>query len=315
MAVSPPSSTSVFQSAWKAINHNGWLKFLSVVFAMVLFFLVRAEQVKEYTKVAKIRIVTSSQVIVVGPSERAIDVTVRLPRAIFFRQPTDQELIGEIDASRLRPGKIRVRLGRENFPTLDKKFALTIHDPWIEFELDNLIKKSVAVRAILQGLPKEGLGIDRVIVEPREVEVSGAKREVSKFETLSTSPINIENIDRNFTTLTKLVVDDSSSMRVSHEKVNVQVFIGAQKVSRMFRSIPVQFPRTQRVELKPAFVDVELQGAEDVMETLTNAEVLATIDTADLNNNWQERKVSISIPANTTLVRTLPDTVQARRRK
>lgn len=150
MTVSPPSSTSFFQSVWKTINHNGWLKFLSVVFAMVLFFLVRAEQVKEYTKVAKIRIVTSSQVIVVGSPERAIDVTVRLPRAIFFRQPTDQELIGEIDASRLRSGKIRVRLGRENFPTLDKKFALTIHDPWIEFELDNLIKKSVAVRAILQ---------------------------------------------------------------------------------------------------------------------------------------------------------------------
>lgn len=298
----------------RLFTHNGWLKLISLIIAVFLYLIVRSEQVREFNKVAKVRIVTSPSLIVVGPSERAVDVTVRLPRSIFFRQPTEKELVGEIDASHEKVGKFRVRLTREHFPDLDKRFTLVIPDSWLEIELDQRVKKRVTVRAILQGLPKEGMSIDRVIVDPREVEVSGAKREVSKIETLSTSPINIENIDRNFSSLTKLVVDETSSMRLSHDKVNVQVIVGPLRTSRVFKLIPVEGNPATRVEIRPPRIDVEIQGQRELIDVLKPNEIHAAVDTTGLSANWQERKVTLRIPPNTTLVEAVPETVSVRKK-
>lgn len=298
----------------RLFTHNGWLKLVSLIFAIFLYLIVRSEQVREFTKVAKVRVLTAPDTIVVGPSERAVDVTVRFPGSIFFRQPVEKELLGVIDATHDRMGKIRIRLTRENFPDLDKRFTLVIHDPWLEIDLDKRDKKKVSVRAVLQGLPKEGLSIDRVIVEPREVEVSGARREISKIETLSTSPINIELIDRNFSSLTKLVFEESSSIRVSHDKVNVQVIVGPEKVSRVLKGVPVM-QAASRWEVRPGFIDLEVQGQKDYVNALKVSDFHASLDVQGVGGEWQERKVVLKIPANTSLVRVTPDTVSVRQKR
>lgn len=299
----------------RLVFNNGWLKAISFVFAVFLFLLVRSEQVKEVTRVAKVRVLTAPNVIVVGPSEKAVDVTIRFPHSIFFRQPSDAELMGEVDATHEKMGKLRVRLSRENFPSLDRRFTLVIHDPWIEIDLDSRVKRRVPVRAVLQGLPRDGMNIERVIVEPREVEISGAKREVAKIDTLSTSPINIENIDSNFTSLTKLVMDDSSSVRVSHENVNVQVIIGPHKVPRTFHLVQLESPPGLRLDMRPSHIDVQVQGQEDFIKELKPSDIHATVDAVGVSREWRDKKVIVKIPANTTLVSVSPDSVSVRTRK
>lgn len=313
--MSAQGSATFSQNIWKVVSHNGWLKLLSLAFALVLFLIVRSEQVREVTRTARLKIVTAPNVMVVGPAERGIDVTIKMPHSIFVQQPTDSDLVGELDVSRQKIGKLRVRLSRENFPGLDKKFALVIHDPWLEIELDNLVKKRVAVRAILQGLPKDGLSVERVIVEPRDVEISGARREVSRIDTISTSAINIEHIDRNFTSLAKLALEESSSIRVSHDKVNVQVVIGQNRVSRLFRMVPVEAANVARLDLRPPYIDVEIQGQREIIEPLRSADIRASIDSSGLSTEWQERKIALKIPPNTTLARVVPDKVLARLKK
>lgn len=300
---------SVSQLLWRSITHNGWLKAMSLVFAFVLFLIVRTQQVREYTRMAKLRIVTAPNVLVIGSQERFVDVTVRMPETLFSRQPTDEELAGELDVSQEKVGKIRVRLSRENFQHLDKRFGLVVHDPWMEIDLDTELRKRVSVRAVLQGLPREGLAIERVSVTPEEVEVIGARRVVSRIDTLSTSAINIENIDKNFTSLTTIVLDEYSSLKVREEKVNVQVIVGPKKVIRAFHAVPVEVNIGGRIELRPTHIEVEIQGQKDILEGLKPSDVRAFLDTEGLSEGWQEKKVKLKIPAGTSLVRVVPDTV------
>lgn len=301
--------SSVLQAAVALVTRNGWLKLISLVFAVVLFLIVRTQQVREFTRVAKVRIITAENVIVIGPQERAVDVTVRLPESLFSRQPTDEELVGEIDVRNERVGKLRLRLSRDNFPGLDKRYALVVHDPWMDIELDALLRKRLAVKAVLQGLPKDNLEIERVVVDPDEVEVIGARRELSRVESISTSPVNIENIDKNFSSLTRLVLDDFSSLRVKDDKVNVQVVVGPRKMLRVFESVPVEPLPARRIEMRPASVQVEIQGRRETLDTLRPADVRAFLDTSDLTSGWQDRKLRLKIPAGTSLVRVLPETV------
>jgi hypothetical protein len=64
--------------------------------------------------------------------------------------------------------------------------------------------------------------------------------------------------------------------------------------------------------LKPVTVDVEIQGEESYLQTLRLGEVRAFIDAGDLQDEWQDRKIRLKIPANTSLVRVVPDAVSAR---
>lgn len=302
-------SPSLGGAIWRYVTNNGWLKLISALFAVILFLIVRTQQVREFPRVARLRIVTSPNVIVLGASERAVDVTVRLPESLFSRQPGDEELQGELDIRQERPGKLRVRLSRENFPTLDKRYTLVIHDPWVEVELDAAVQKKVGVKAVLQGFPRQGLAIERVVVTPDKIDVFGARRELARIDTLLTSPINIENIDKNFTSLARIAMDDYSSMRVQDEKVNVQVIVGAAKSNRIFRAVPVEVNATGRIELRPTHIEVEIRGEKEFLDELKPSDVRAFLDVEGLAPGWQEKQVRLKIPASAGLVRVVPDTV------
>jgi YbbR domain-containing protein len=298
---------------WRVFFHNGWLKLISLLFSGFFFLIVRTQQVREFSRTAKLHIVTADNVVVVGNKERVVDVTVKLPESLFSRQPSDEELSGEIDLRNERLGKIRLRLSRDNFPLLDKRYQLTVHDPWLEVDLDAVVRKRLPVKAVLLGLPRNGLEIVRVVVSPEEVEVEGARREVSRLESLNTSPIDIENIDKNFSSLTRIVLDDTTSMSVGDDKINVQVLVGPRKSSRVFRSVPVVLAGigkgALKGEVRPAFVEVEIRGEETYLQSLDLDDVRAFIDAGEPTGDWQERKIRLKIPANTSLVRVAPDTI------
>lgn len=297
---------------WRLLSHNGWLKLVSLVFAGFLFLIVRTQQVREFSRTARLKIVSAENVIVVGNPERVVDVTIKLPESLFSRQPTDEELLGEVDLRAERLGKLRLRLSRDNFPLLDKRYSLVVHDPWLEVELDALVKKKTPVKAVLEGLPKEGLEIERVVVSPAEVEVEGARREVTNLEAVSTSPINIENIDKNFTSLARLVLGDSSSMKIADDKVNVQIMVGPRKIVRVFPAVPVEAEGKGRFDMRPSVVQVEIQGEESYVQAMPSGEVRAFVDASDALPEWQDKKIRLKIPANTSLVRVVPDVISLR---
>ena len=310
MNTNPTRENPSFTDAlWALVIRNGWLKLISLMFACVLFLIVRTQQVREFTRVAKVRIVTADDVIVLGAQERPVDITVRLPESLFSRQPTDEELMGEVDVRNEKVGKLRIRLSRDNFPALDKRYTLALSDPWMEVELDTLLRKRLSVKAVLLGLPKDNLEIDKVVVTPDEIDAIGARKELAKVDSISTSPINIENIDKNFSSLTRLVLDDFSSLKVKDDKVNVQVIVGPKKVVRVFHSVPIEVPGVKRIELRPAFVEVEIQGQKESLDLLKPTDVRAFLDSANLEDGWQDRKLRLRIPAGTSLVRVVPDTV------
>ena len=309
MSVDTREDSTPLAALMRLFSHNGWLKIVSLIFACFLFLIVRTQQVREFSRTARVKIVSADNVIVVGSPERVVDVTVKLPESLFSRQPSDDELLGELDLRAERLGKIRLRLSRENFPLLDKRYSLVVHDPWLEVELDALVRKKVAVKAVLQGLPKDGLEIERVVVSPAEVEIEGARKEIAGLEAVSTSPIDIENIDKTFSSLARLVLQDSSSAKIRDDKVNVQVAVGPRKSVRVFRGVPVETQGNARATVRPEVVQVEIQGEESYLQTLRPGEVRAFVDASELQPGWQDRKIRLKIPADTSLVRVTPDTV------
>ena len=295
---------------YRLFTHNRLLKLLSLLFSFLLFLIVRTQQVREFSKTARVSIRSASNMIVVGNAERFVDLSVKLPESLFSRQPSDEELAGEVDLSQEKSGKLRLRLSRDNFPLLDKRYTLTIHEPWFEVELDSMVQKSVSLRALLEGQPREGLEIERVIVTPESVVLSGAKKELARMEFLNTNPINVEGIDKNFTSLTRIAPSEGSSIKVDVDKANVQVIVGPRKEQRTFRGVQVESTDARSVNVNPRFVDVVIQGEPKYIEGLAPRDVSVFVDSNNFERGVYSRKVRLKIPSNTSLVRVVPDAVE-----
>jgi YbbR domain-containing protein len=305
---------SYFERLWRLFTYNFWLKALSLAFAVILFLSVRTEQVREYNRSAKIKIITNERMMVIGPQERVVDVTLKLPNSLFIHQPGERELVGELDVRNQNPGRVRVRLSSENFPRLDKdkRYTLTIHDPWIEVDLDWVQNKELDIRVPIEGRPRDGFAVDRIIVNPERIEAVGAKREMSKIAALTTSVINIEGIDKSFSSRTKIVVDENSSLKLKDEWVNVQVVVAQQRSVKVFRSLPVIVANGVRVQVKPSYVEVELSGDRTVLDSLDVDDVKVFLDSKRLSPGWQDRPLRLQMPRGTTLVRISPPSVAIR---
>ncbi len=221
--MNPP--VSLVKRSAHAVVHNLGLKLLSVAFAIALFLIVRSQQVREFNRAVRVRLQTENGVLVIGPQERVANITLRMPDTLFTRMPSDEELTGEIDLRKERLGKIRVSLTGENFPNLDRRYSVIVHDPWLDVELDRLIQKKVQVKAVLQGAPKAGYEIQRVIIDPPDIELTGARQDLSKLESISTIPVDVSNLGpKDYTAQAGLALDLSASIKpTTIDKVTVKV--------------------------------------------------------------------------------------------
>lgn len=303
---------NVMSRIYRLILNNFWLKVVSLAFACVLYVIVRNDQVKEFSMTGRVRIVTASNVVVVGAQERAVELQIKLPNSIFALPPGEDEVLGVLDVSEQTVGRIRVRLNRENFPGLDERFAVTILDPWMEVELDEVIARRIPVRAVLQGLPSESLAIEKVIVDPEDVEVTGARREIEKMETLSTSPVNIDGITQNFSATAAIEVNENSSLQVSQNKINVQVFVGRERSNRVFENVPVGVRSSEgrAFQVSPDRITVELRGLDAQLREMTKENITAFVDATEYTGPDSLLKVWLKIPMDSSLVRVTPDKVR-----
>ncbi|WP_397600183.1 hypothetical protein, partial [Silvanigrella sp.] len=139
-------NTSFLRDFIKLITNNFWLKVLSVLFAIVIFFIVRTDKDLSFEKIARVKLITSPSMIILGQKERTLDVTIKQQNSIFSISPTDMELTGEIEIISETPGRVRVKVSRENFPKLPKQYAMLIERPYIDVDIDKIQEKVLPIQ-------------------------------------------------------------------------------------------------------------------------------------------------------------------------
>lgn len=211
------------KSILKFVTHNFWLKFLSLVFAFVLFFIVRTDKETIFEKTLRLKIVTLSNMTVVGSNERYLTASIKMQNAFFSIPPTENELTGEIDVTNSVPGKVNIKVTKDNFPHLSKSYFLFIDKPYIEVDLDRLVEKKLQVKTIILGKPAEGFVISNIKILPEKVLFSGANRELEKLESVNTVPINVDGIKESLTTDALLDVVEKNSIKSETRFVNVSI--------------------------------------------------------------------------------------------
>jgi len=211
------------------VFNNYGLKLLALVFAAALWYLVVGEKVTEVGVQVPIGLKgLPEDMIVVDNPPLMVEIKVSGPTT-FIKNLSSSEVRGAIDLSGAKEGlnTFRMHSGDISVPTGlrvagIKPFTLNIR-------LERLMRLMVPVRAVVEGSPEEGYEVKEIVIEPKDVEVSGRKKSVKKVKAVETEAVDVTGVNSDMTLNVPLDTSGMEFTDVRPESVAVKIVVVKRK--------------------------------------------------------------------------------------
>jgi len=189
----------------------------------------------------------------------------------------------------------------------DQRISLTVHEPYVLVTVDEKATKTVPVRPVLQGAAAEGSMIERSVVEPESITVTGLKTEIARIKEVLTEPIDVTGLSSSKNIETNISRIGLVDAQLSEQRVTVKLSIGEQKINKRFPAVPVEVTGSEYVNsIRPQQVEIIIQGTPGVLEKVKNQDLRAFVEVRELAPGRYEREIKVKIPPETTLIETVP---------
>ena len=179
---------------------------------------------------------------------------------------------------------------------------------------ENTDNKTVSIKPNINGEPKEGYRVSRVVLDPETVKITGSYEILSKIYQVETAPIDITGITESYSTQVALVPPEGVNL-LYQPVVKVLVQIEAIAITKNFVDIPltvVNLAEEKQVVLKPDKVQLTVKGSREEIEALEKSAVRAFVDVAELELGTHNLEVKVDIPKNLQLLKVEPNKVEVK---
>src|ERR1700680_714981 len=211
------------------VLHNLGLKLISLALAVGLWLAVVRDPVAEVAVDVPIEFHNIPQNLEIS-SENIPRAQIRLrgpERVIRHLQPSD--VYAEIELSGLRPGQRTFDLSAQQIHQPSGLEVVQVVPNQLHLNFDARLVRQVPVQPRIVGTLVSGYGIERVLVDPPTITISGPKKHVEAVESAITDPVDVSGV-MNRTTFTRhAYVSDALIQVASPDPVRVTVIM--QKVS------------------------------------------------------------------------------------
>jgi YbbR domain-containing protein len=288
------------------------LKFISLLFAITSFLVVKNHHERYYESIARVKFIPPEGFALKGNQERFIHVSLKLKNSLFSESPSRDQLLGEVVLPHRKAGKYRVPISKDNFPNLDNRYTLIIDKPYMDIELDVFSHSSIPIQPNITGIPAPNLELARINIEPKNVRVSGARSDIINTKYLTTAPINIEGLQKDQLFRSDIINPENSSLVLETQEADVHVFLENKKSHRTFRAIPIELRgmvRKLNIEMRPNKVNVNIRGPEELLRNINPPDIQAYINISKYKLGWQEIKIKIKLPNGIDITDVSPDKI------
>lgn len=195
----------------------------------------------------------------------------------------------------------------ENFVEMSPK-SVQVFVPVIQ----NVPVKTVSIKPVLEGKPREAWQVSRVVSEPETIKITGPLDTLMNIDQIMTQPIDINDLHENLTTQAALVVPPGINL-LYEPTVKVVIQVKEAPIEKTFTDIPIlqeNLSSGLKATLGTDKVSVTLQGSKTDMLALVSAKVKALLDLTGLTPGTYHSEVKISIPQTIQVIKVEPSTVE-----
>ncbi len=284
-------------------------KAVSLMIAIVLWFVVLGSRNAEVSKEIPLQIVTAQDIVPANDLPDRITFKLSGPKA-FLRTILDRrESPIRVDLSRAKPGIVTYRFFADNIQVPIGVKVQSISPAKVQIRLEKIRRKSVPVKVQLQGLLPEGYKIVGKTVNPKTISIQGAKSRVNRIGSVMTEPIDITYSKR---AVEKEVAIVMPHYGVSSDATQANVFLDIRAVSanHSVKRIPVTIKSEHRARFRPKSVTAFVRVDESTIGNLQANQFQAIVDLSGKPKGRHQATVRITVPDEVGLVKVTPERIQ-----
>ncbi len=292
------------------MKKNLLLKFLVLLFAILLWYqqILMQEQITEMNIPIKLLNLPHNLII---DSNSISEFSIKLKASgmdILFLKMSDSYL--EIDATKLKYGKNRIKLTNNNFHYPERLDISILHignevRPIIT--MDKIVTSSKPIDIIFASAKDEEYFIkNKILINNDRIEISGPKSILDTIKIVHTEPAFKKMVKNNSITLKLLLPTDKVSL--SKDSINLEVS-RTKMIIRTITLIPIKYPESENITIIPQKVSVMVSGPIEIINKLTQKSIKAKLNYNKLLNN-KTANVSFILPPGVKLLEYTPNKIQ-----
>ncbi len=229
-----------------------------------------------------------------------------------IRYPVDLYTALELDpagaSDSIEPGAYLIPMEKKRISINRAIKILNIKPSYLSVQLEKKITKTFKVNIPYKGQPAKGYIALEAVINPSNVELTGAAPFINSIKQLKTKPIDLANTRKTFKKSMPLDLENPSLIFSTDHIIAIEIPIHQQLISKTIENIPIEIyncPNSANIE--PSLVTIEVKGP---FETLNNKEIIeqiySFIDMKDLNSGIYARHVYINVPVGLIMTNAVP---------
>ena len=292
---------------------NG-IRLVSIAAAVIVWYAIRA--------------VTSNSTIVTDiplavqppPGWSVVDCSAKTVDVAFLGTRDDlrylnREIIkATVDArTRLDNQAFVIALGPANINAPGNARIDFIQPAALTVRLDREITKQVPVKVETQNLLPDGYEIEKTVVTPATVELSGPAQVLDNVEAISTTPVDLDGRIRSINKRRLALVpgENFTGVVLNPEAVTLDLAIIERSISAVFPDLavlPLLPPgRSIRADLDPEIATLTVKGRPELMKDLAAEDLRLFVDATEIDGAGPKKlPIRAVLPPGLSLVRTEP---------
>ena len=183
----------------------------------------------------------------------------------------------------------------------------------VTVRLDREIQKQVPVKVETQNLLPDGYEIEKTVVTPATVELTGPAQVLDNVEAISTTPVDLDGRIRSINKRRLALVpgENFTGVVLNPEAVTLDLAIIERSISAVFPDLavlPLLPPgRSIRADLDPEIATLTVKGRPELMKDLAAEDLRLFVDATEIDGAGPKKlPIRAVLPPGLSLVRTEP---------
>jgi len=282
---------------------NFYLKILSVIIAILLWFFVIGESKNEMGIDAPLEFKGIPQDITIV-NNIPTTIHVRLKGSSTLLRPlTEKNPLFNIDLSNVKLGKNVILLEKKDLKNIPLGVeVIDISPVTITLILDKIIEKRLPVAVKTSGTLPRGYQLAETKVMPATVLAKGTRSYLQEIDKISTNPIDLNTIKDQTTREVTLSFDPKRLKFIDPLTVKIFISISEERTQRSIKGIRINFinkpPGIKRISYSNYFVDLLVNSPQRMLVDEIRQDTRVVVDLADLDTFPQENTATLPIEVN-----------------
>ncbi|MBI3555215.1 MAG: hypothetical protein HY074_02985 [Deltaproteobacteria bacterium] len=295
---------------WAKYMANLSLKIVSVIIAVVLWFVVLGSRNVEVSKDVPVEIITPADLVVANEVPDKVTFRLSGPKAFLRNILNRREDPIRVNLSTAKAGLVTYRFFSDNIQIPIGVKVLSINPTAIIVKLEYVKRKEVPVKLLTKGEVPAGYRITRLELIRPTVKLRGAESRIDQVAEAPTVPVDLAQIRDSGEREIAVDLGRLPGILLDDDLPKIHFDVTQSTANFRIRNVDVKVLTNRKYNIEPKEVAIYVRCSPEELKALAPSKVYAVADLRNKGAGNYDSQVTVQLPSNIKLINVLPTKVK-----